>query len=227
MTPTSSSALSLVVGNQGTNVPGNGTSATSTGSSLLSSLSLSECLENGMAFTQLEFKILAGPAPMTIMTQTVCGNDRWEFNPVTQKCSCIGGYEEQILVQERLGTNCVPCLNGTIRPRWSESPTCLALCLVSNNESAPWLGMSSCDCIAGYERDNTSGLCLLPGDSSPPTWYSELIMAKSSLNNAETGGGSDDNIWIISESSSSLLVILGAILGASALAFATFLLVCV
>ena len=98
------------------------------------------------------------------------GGPEWEWsgqesNPRT----CIAGYEA--VSTDTWGIKCFPCLNGTVRARLA-SGGCVPCQGV--NEHAPYLGMSACVCIQGYQLSSTTGQCEYMMSGSIPWWYPEL-----------------------------------------------------
>ena len=71
----------------------------------------------------------------------------------------------------------MPCLNGTVRPDGTE----LCVPCPSALEHAPYLGMTECECIPGYERDPSSLECTPIAGLDAPGWYTTLVSSSSEL----------------------------------------------
>lgn len=97
--------------------------------------------------------VIAGPQTAAFMMYNApCNiNEEWPGETgLLQKCTCIAGYTTKR--SSRTGNDvCVPCLNGTIRPRRSPITSCIPC--MDNNSHAPWLAMSHCICKSGFYFD--------------------------------------------------------------------------
>jgi hypothetical protein len=93
-------------------------------------------------------------------------------------CACVGGYET---VDTGLyGLRCLPCLNGTMRPR--RSPGGCIPCLASSFQQAPYLGMTACTCMTGYQPDPVTDACVpVDANTRAPAWYTYVEERQNNL----------------------------------------------
>ena len=144
-------------------------------------LQLEMCLAPQFAsFTAAQ--VLAQSVPMRgLKVARPCGGVHWRWTS-DGLCGCVPGYEEtSFVVGGGTTTQCLPCLNGTARP--DGAPACLPC--AGPFEHAPYLGMTACACLPGYERvvvDGTNGTAPscepIPGYAAlygAPTWYTEWL----------------------------------------------------
>ena len=110
---------------------------------------------------------LVPPAAVSYVLPDRCEGRHLEWDGATG-CTCVGGYET---VDTGLyGLRCLPCLNGTMRPRLA--PGGCIPCLASALQEAPYLGMTACACIAGYEPDAVTGACVsVDARTRAPAWF--------------------------------------------------------
>lgn len=122
---------------------------------------VTECMErHGFIVSKME---LMGTESNSKIHQREKLSSRWEWDGQSG-ITCVGGYE--LLVTEKYGRVCFPCLNGSVRPRRSALPYC-EFCDAPNTH-APYLGMTQCECVPGFEE--RSGVCysIVQG---VPWWY--------------------------------------------------------
>jgi hypothetical protein len=126
------------------------------------SAALARCA--GPAFVQLASSLMATTRTLRLTQATSCGGRHWEWSGsqlASSQCACVAGYEEvdvTTLAGHSYGTQCLPCLNGTVRAR--RAPGGCTPCLLAHNEEAPFLGMAACVCVRGYVRDPLRGVCV-------------------------------------------------------------------
>ena len=146
-------------------------------------------------FAALDARVLFAPRDVRIVQAQSCGGAHWEWNGDVhaQACTCVAGYQQMQTVL--FGVQCVPCLNGTARAR--RSPGGCLPCAADANEHAPFLGMSACACVPGFERGGDAGLCVPLSTSSSssssssdaPGWYTQFFSAPTALVLTSLGAG--------------------------------------
>jgi hypothetical protein len=116
----------------------------------------------GPSFVQLDSSLMASTRTLRLTQASSCGGRHWEWSGsllASSQCTCVAGYEEVDLATfagHSYGTQCLPCLNGTVRPRRAQGG-CTASCLLAHNQEAPFLGMAACVCIRGYVANKDNG----------------------------------------------------------------------
>jgi len=157
------------------------------------------------------FIILEQPRPVALRRWTSCGGRHWEWNGLdsgASGCTCVAGYEE--VPATAWGTQCFPCLNGTVRPRRSKGG-CVPCGKIVNSDTiinnkdvgaflllAPFLGMSACICPDGMSM-GSDGLCsiiALPTPSGFDSFFARL-----------------DYVWILAMVTFGLWLLILCILG--------------
>jgi hypothetical protein len=130
-----------------------------------------ECV-GGVFLLSEPISVFSGPklARGIMYNQSCPMNSEWSRG---QDCACIGGYSSV-----RVGTFdiCIPCPNGTIRPRYTENK-CVP-CPENSSAFAPWAGMSHCVCTEGtYYYDPDASKCRPIPDVGGGSWvYSWLSL---------------------------------------------------
>jgi hypothetical protein len=154
-------------------------------------------------FEELTVDVLAKAVQRQIRVASSCGGRHWEWNgdPKGEGCGCIGGYEEVNTVA--YGRHCIPCPNGTYRPRYSEAG-CVP-CSAELFEEGAYLGMSECACVRGYARDSRTRFC------QPENLGVSLLSS------------SNQRIGVFLSTHATLLLLLSIGSGAAALMFAAVL----
>jgi hypothetical protein len=128
---------------------------------------------------------------LSLGVSSSCGGRHVEWTDAG--CACVAGYEA-VDMGGLGGVRCLPCLNGTFR-----APYTMGRCVACPRDlfvHAPFLGMTTCVCMPGYDADRTTGACLaIPADDPryAPPWSATSLMS---------------------------LVLVGAGVGAAALSFA-------
>jgi len=113
------------------------------------------------SFVHFYFVVLDPSRPLLLKQGASCRGRHWEWNGLdggASGCTCVAGYEE--VPATAWGTQCFPCLNGTVRPRRSKNgcEPCEEGAGNSLAFLAPFLGMSSCICPEGMSL-GLDGLC--------------------------------------------------------------------
>jgi hypothetical protein len=116
----------------------------------------------------------APQTPLTFRTTSACGlNAEWAGDAAGTTCTCIAGYFSRR--SPRTGFDvCVPCPNGTIRPRRSPLLTSCTPC-PDNRSHAPWRAMSRCVCPQDAYFDLDAQRCL----PTPPPPHTSPALALS------------------------------------------------
>lgn len=109
--------------------------------------------------------------PTSLKIAKPCGGRHVEWSDASGGCVCVGGYAE-VDTGGAAGVQCMPCLNGTIRARFSMDG-CVA-CGRGSFKEAPYLGMEACVCMRGYTADPITGVCLPLASNDPSYGYDAL-----------------------------------------------------
>ena len=146
---------------------------------------ISDCLTR-VAFPNIEIIVHSTKTRPVPTAQPYERRYEWDGNMDTPGETCIAGYEELAIQSFNLQLHCFPCLNGTKRPRRDPDRRCTP-CTFGH---APYLGMTECVCLAGYNL-------AVDGNSCEPTvmvrivpwWYSVAFAAPIYTSSAVAGFG--------------------------------------